>query len=401
MNQSYHLQNYDHVIPQYNPAEQEPPVYNLYIKPTYAVLLRQRNKTHIKKSIDQLKAEKNLKDNRVKGVLSKSSITKLKNAVNWLSAAAPVKYVYHKETNQRYKFKLNFITLTLPTTEHTISDNYFKKTLLHNFINTARYKFGLKSYIWKVETQANGNIHAHMTTDTFIHHADLRSCWNKILIKHGIMKPYTDKHSKMTFQEYNQTYNSEGKKDIFVIQKAYADGVNSNWSNPNSTDVKAVHKVKDIAAYLAKYLSKNEEDRRKITGRIWGCSYNISNANKLSVEITPGKNESFLRELFQKEIDWKPIEIKDKLTGAMRKIGELYLYELADWGKKIKGELLQLFNEHLFFIKNDIDVLGLKSFADVFSPGSDDNLKLKEVTVENSDFYGDFSPNPRQLSCPF
>lgn len=377
------------------------PIYDLFIKPTYSVLLRQRQNRTKHKSIHQKKAELNLKDNKVKGELSKTSKTKLTNAVNWMSAAAPIKRIYDKSTGQTFQFKLNFITLTLPTTEHKITDEYFKKKMLHNFINTCRYKFNLKSYIWKVETQKNGNIHAHFTTDTFIHYKDLRQTWNRILERHNALQPYTDKHNKMTFQEYNERYNKDGKKPESKVMAAYMEGVKSNWKNPNTTDIKAVHKIKDIAAYLAKYLSKNDDERRKVKGRIWGCSYNLSQANNLKVEIYPGKNEDVLIQMQQKEIDWKPIEVKDKLSGKMKKIGELYLYKLDQWGKDIKGTMYDMFQEHLFFIRNSIDVLGLRSYSDTFAYTIATTSEQFTNERDRIEHYGDFTPTTIQTVCPF
>lgn len=366
------------------------PIFNLYVKPTYSVLLPQRGKREQTRSQLQLKTEENLKDNRVKGELSKTSSTKLKNAINWLTAAAPTKRVYHKQSKSYYKFKLNFITLTLPTTDHNITDEYFKKKMLHNFLNTARYKFKLNNYIWKVETQKNGNIHAHITSDTFIHYEDLRKCWNKILIKHNVMQPYTEKHSKLTFEDYNNLYNPDNKHDILKIQKAFSDGCNSDWKNPNSTDVKAVHKIQDIASYLAKYLSKSDDERRQIKGRLWGCSYALSQANNLTIEVNPDNEKEILKCLMKKEIQFKELTIEDKLTSQPRKIGELFMHALKDWGTTITGELLDIYNEHLFFIRNNINTLALKSFDYTVVP------EIQTIEIVDKDDY--FTPIE---FCPF
>lgn len=368
----------------------EEPIFNLYVKPTYSVLLPQRSLRRNPLSQQQIKALDNLKDNRVKGELSKTSATKLKNAINWLTAAAPMKTVYHKPSGQKFKFKLNFITLTIPTTAHTISDEEFKKKLLHNFLNTARHKFGLKNYVWKVEAQRNGNIHAHLTTDTFIHYADLSKVWNKILSNYGLMQAYTDKHKDMTFEEYNKKYNSENKRSLDQVKTAWEKGQNSGWTQPNSTDVKAVHKIDDIAAYLIKYMAKSEEGKRTIKGRLWGCSYNLSQANNLTVEVRPDNEKSILTPLMQKEIDFKPIEIKDKLTGLPRKIGECFLYALKDWGNLIKGELNDIYSEHLFFIRNNINTEALRfyNYENIIQP-------------EPIEIYEAFNVPATPIECPF
>lgn len=366
------------------------PIFNLYIKPTYSVLIPQRGKREQKKSEAQLRAELNLKENKVKGELSNTSITKLKNAINWLTAAAPEKRVYHKETKKHYKFKLNFITLTLPTTEHSISDEYFKKKMLHNFLNTARYKFGLKNYVWKVEAQNNGNIHAHITTDTFIHYEALRKCWNKILDNNGLIAPYTQKHENMTFDEYNKIYNPDGKKAQSKVQQAFSSGCESKWKNPNSTDVKAVHKISDIAAYLVKYMAKSEEGKRKIKGRLWGCSYSLSQANNLTIEVNPENEKSILKPLMQPQINFKEITVNNKMSSIPKKIGELFMYAMKDWGTLIKGELLDIYHEHLFFIRNDINVQALKFM-------NYENL----IQPEPIEIYDDLIIGPKPEECPF
>jgi hypothetical protein len=92
------------------------------------------------------------------------------------------------------------------------------------------------AYVYRIETQENGNIHYHLVTNTFIHYHDLRVYWNR-----------------------------------YVNELGYVDRSTSN--DPNSTDVHKVADIKDMAAYCAKYLSKNNEnDRRRIDIRDWGCS---------------------------------------------------------------------------------------------------------------------------------
>jgi len=338
------------------------PVLELHINPTYSVCIPQRDNSERFRTETQRKNEQNLKDNSNKGVMSAKATKRLTNAVNWLVASAKNKWVYDKNSNKRFNFRVNFVTLTLPTTDHDITDNQFKADLLHNFINTCRYRYDMKNFVWKVEAQENGNIHAHFTTDTFIHWKDLRNVWNRILQKRGLIDKYRDKHSKMTFDEYNNLYNPTGEKTIEQIRRSFEIGKNSNWSDPNTTDVHSVFRVKDLAAYLAKYMSKKEEDRRKIKGRLWGCSYNLSENNKLVVEIQGQSDYDLLHELFKPEIHYKRIEAQSKLSRLPFTIGEIFFYKLSDWGKVLKGRLLEKFNEHRFNIRYNIDVLRPKKY---------------------------------------
>ncbi len=241
-----------------------------------------------------------------------------------------------------------------------MTDHQFKKELLHNFINTCRAAYGLKNYVWKVEAQANGNIHAHFTTDTFIHWKDVRRVWNRILDKKGIIDSYRNKHSSMTFDDYCTAYNPTGERDIQQLRNSYNAGCSSNWSDPNSTDVHAVHKVKDIAAYLAKYMGKNEDDRRSIKGRLWGCSYNLSESNKLIVEVHGTQDTEYLKELFKPEIAYKELTAVSSLSKLPFRVGEIFFYKISDWGTVLRGKLLEVFDKHRFNIRHNIDVKALQ-----------------------------------------
>jgi len=362
----------------------------LYVKPTYAVLMPDVSYYKKERSTLQIQNQLNLRENKVKGELSKKSQSKLKNAINWLWLSAEEKTIYHKATQQKHKFKLNFITLTLPTTEHNLSDHQFKRKILKNFFATAKYKFNLTNYVWKVETQDNGNIHAHITSDCFIHYDDLRHCWNKILKNHGLMAPYTLKHQSMNETVYIKTYFNEKTSTIENLKYRFAKGCQDNWANPNSTDVKAVHKVKDMAAYLIKYLSKNESGKRQIDGHLWGCSRTISSANNLTINIEPSNENEILPAVFQKEIEYKIITTTDKLTNQPKKIGELFFIKLTDWGTVIQGELYNIFANHLFKIRSNNPFLDF----DTFQPF---RVSAPVVSEEVIEFIG----QPIQTECPF
>lgn len=350
------------------------PIYELHVQPTYSVIIPQRSGNRSERSVLQFLNEKNLQlahetsrtneaGEVVKRTLSKKAVRRLTNAVNWLVVSARKKWIFDKSTGKRYSFFVNFVTLTLPTTDHTISDNHFKKVMLHNFINTCRYKFDMKNFVWKVEAQENGNIHAHFTTDTFIHWRALRDVWNRILLKNGLIDTYRKKHENMSFDDYYIAYQKGSEYCYNRLKKAYDYGVSTFWSDPNTTDVHSVHKVKDIGSYLAKYMGKKEDDRREISGRLWGCSYNLSESNKLVCELVGSQSVALSDELYYNNIKWKPIESVSKKTGISRTVGDIFFYKTSDWGKVIKGDLLQLYNEHRFNIRYNVDVEQAKSIV--------------------------------------
>lgn len=329
-------------------------IYELHIKPTYSVCIPQRNGYGGRKSDKQILNEENLKNNKHTGELSRKAQTRIKNAVNWLIASSKEKSIFVKELDKQIRFKISFITLTLPTTDHCISDHFFKQKLLHNFLNAARYSHNLQNFVWKVEAQANGNIHAHITTDIFMHWKDLRRIWNRILKKNGLIDKYQDKHKKLTLDEYLLMYGDKKNSNLTQLKKSYETGTAENWENPNSTDIHSVRKVNNLGAYLAKYLSKNEEGRRKISGKLWACSYNLSEQNKLIVELCDNQDYKYIECIDNVHIKQKDIMSKLDENNEQFLVGSLYLYKLEDWGRYIKGPLLELYNEHRFNIRNNI-----------------------------------------------
>jgi len=328
----------------------------IYIKPTYAVIMPTPNKSRGPLTDLQRENMRNLERNQHDGKLSQKSIRKLVNAVNWLVASAPKKWVFQKESGKRFSFRVNFVTLTLPTTDHDISDHHFKKIMLHAFINACRYRYDLKNFVWKVEAQANGNIHAHFTTDTYLPWRGVRDVWNRILAKNGLIDKYHDKHKDLSFQQYVNMYGDRDNVTTEDLRRRYQSGVDSNWRDPNSTDVHAVHKVKDIAAYLAKYMSKEEEERRKIKGRLWSCSYGLSQANGFSAIVEEELNSRDIEQLYNNGIEYHTIDVEDKITKEKRVIGTIFFFKLEDWKTKIRGRLSNLYHEVLFYLRNGMDL---------------------------------------------
>lgn len=264
---------------------------------------------------------KNLNDNGHKGRISNPAATKIKNAVNWLVASAPKKRVYDKKTGKHFYFKIAFVTLTIPAEAAGVTDNFFKKELLHPWLIMAKTKFGLKNYIWKVETTEKGTIHAHITIDAFIHHKNLRDTWNRILSKKGVLASYEAAHGH---------------------------------SNANSTDIHSVRNIENIAGYLCKYLTKSDDARRKVNGRLWGCNYELSHKNGLVVYVDPYEAQQVSRDLFKKEIDFKELVGKPDLLGQCQKFGELFFVRPGQWGKVLQGELARQYDIHRFHIRHNV-----------------------------------------------
>jgi hypothetical protein len=174
------------------------------------------------------------KDNR--------SISRLRNAIYFLMITSPFHRVYCKKEKRHFTFKLNFITLTL-SAEQQHDDYYIKNKMLDVFLKWMKRK-GANNYVWRAETQANGRIHFHITTNCYIHWRSIRDKWNSIQQVHSYLNTYFD------------TFHS---------------------LDPNSTDVKAVKNEGKAIRYIAKYMGKVAPGRREIQGHSFGYSQPLSN----------------------------------------------------------------------------------------------------------------------------
>jgi hypothetical protein len=282
---------------------------NLYIRPNYIVSLPEYDSPKNYYSQSFLDNKKNLKDNQHNGKLSAKSSKELKTVVNWLVSSAKKKSVYHKETDQHYTFKVNFVTLTLPDTETEITDKDFKEKLLNPFLTYCRKYLGLKNYVWKIEFQENGKLHAHLTTDSFIFWKDIRKAWNRRLNASGYLTDFTNKFGH---------------------------------SNPNSTDIHSVYKINDVSAYLAKYMAKNEQLTKQVKGRIWGCNYELTRNSKPKLFVWANEIHEIMKPLFNPIIEYKPIMSKPDSFGNVSQFGEMFFMKPFSWNL-INNEIKQLF----------------------------------------------------------
>jgi hypothetical protein len=123
-------------------------------------------------------------------------------------------------------------------------------------------------------------------------------------------------------------------------------------SDPNSTDVHAVYKVKDLAAYVAKYLSKSDTSSAAITGRIWGCNQELSANSKLHLFVDRDECHITMKALMCPAIEYKAIEVLNKLTQLPRKIGELFFVRPINWMLHIKGRIKEAYQKQCWRIRN-------------------------------------------------
>lgn len=281
----------------------EKPVYigkYVYIKPRQITVMNAYDVPKRFGSLAFQNNKKNLADNKHKGELSKKSQRKLATVVDWLIVSAKQKYVFDKRTQKHFAFKVNFITLTLPDTETPITEKELKKNLLHPWIVYMR-KYGyMRNYVWKIEFQENGKLHVHFTTDTFIHYDKIRDSWNRLLYNNGYLSKWFAEHGNY---------------------------------QPNSTDVHAVSKIKNLGGYIAKYMAKTSTYTHTATSRLWGCNYELSRALKTNVHIFPPDEERSLRPLMSNDVGYKPLIRESGILNQISIYGEVFWLHPHQWSK--------------------------------------------------------------------
>lgn len=225
---------------------------------------------------------------------TRKSTKRLSNSINWLLLFADKKRVYAKDTKKIFSFRLAFITLTLPS-EQKHDDQFVKEHLLQPFLYWMN-RYYKTNYVWKAEAQLNGNIHFHITIDTFIHWKSVRAKWNQLCAKHGYCKVFQD--------GTNDKGNAATQIKTVINELQCAQYIGSymakkNQWNPdkhgklykragNSRCNAFSHPVIDVISP-----ADNLIFLRFISGRLWGCSENLS---KIDVNLMEGFDADFWSE---------------------------------------------------------------------------------------------------------
>lgn len=213
-------------------------------------------------------------DKKHNGKVSIHARRKVSKAIEYLLFMANDKYLPDTAHGQCYKFKLAFITLTLPSSQ-CHSDKVIKDKLLNQFLVELRYYNNVNNYVWRAEKQANGNIHFHILVDRFVPWSELRDRWNRIANKLGYVDRYRDEMRK--FHEGGFKVRSDLLKNWEYKNqvRAYKAGKANDWNSPNSTDIHSLQRIHRVKEYVLKYCTKDERDG-SVDGRMWGCNFELS-----------------------------------------------------------------------------------------------------------------------------
>jgi hypothetical protein len=198
------------------------------------------------------------------------------------------------------RYKLTFITLTLPS-KQVHSDNEIKSKCLNQFLIELKKNYGVSRYIWKAEKQENNNIHFHIIADKYIKWKEIRECWNRIINKLGYVDRYESNMREFYKNGFRLSTHSKDKRTENQQKKAFQTLVDNNYRNPNSTDIHALYKVKNIQAYISKYLAKGVTKTARIEQmnqiELLICEFQKSNEDLIFCQLNTKSNTIEYKEL--------------------------------------------------------------------------------------------------------
>jgi len=259
-------------------------------------------------SVSRKKRSKLPKFSSVKGVISSKSKKRLFNAFDWLRYIAREKKAKDPKTGRIFTFRLSFITLTLSDTQRH-SDKFVKNNMLSPFLEALKKRYPKLSYIWKAETQDNGNIHFHITTDHFIPLSYVQQLWNRQQRKYGYLDNYCRIYHKFNAPstEIKAVRNDNQVLSYFnkYFAKSYTDDDIKKFQESLEVLKTKLFKVhnKDIKLNLMSEIRRlekkiSEAKRRKVNGAIWDSTANIkSNTFTLSELDLPSDANKILNSL--------------------------------------------------------------------------------------------------------
>jgi hypothetical protein len=216
------------------------------------------------------------------GKLTQGAKKRMTRAIDLLVQSSKKTWGKNEVTGKRTSHTLSFITLTISNNNNLTGRQGFDLIFSH-FLQWMRRTAKVTTYIWKAEVQERGQLHYHITTPSWIHYQKIRQKWNSLQQAAGITNDY---------------YSEHGHYD------------------PNSTDIKEVRMVNDLAGYMKKefcksiqnpYVQREEKiNERLVTnqitkeqqeqqlkelsiemkgwGKLWDCSKNLKAEKYYTIE---------------------------------------------------------------------------------------------------------------------
>ncbi len=142
----------------------------------------------------------------------------------------------NKDTTQDYRNQIyfTFVTLTLPS-KQLHSDQTIKNQMLDPFVEwlkdspekTKRKGCNVEAYLWRAESQENGNLHFHLICDRWIDHQRVRQKWNDISERLGYVSRYK-KIQEYFYRDGFKIREEQAAKQVemlqYIVMRAIEDG---------------------------------------------------------------------------------------------------------------------------------------------------------------------------------
>ena len=244
------------------------------------------------------------KSNKSNGETSEKAAKRIKQKIELLYSVAKTKTIYSKKKEKSFRYKVGFLTLTLPSMQ-IHSDNKIHETCFAPFIRAIRLKRPDFMYVWKAETQENGNLHYHVCTNSFLHKDYINDRWN-----------------------------------YWVNKLSYVDNYGKDC--PPSAKIQVCYGENGLASYMAKYMGKNDSRRRTVTIKTWDCSECLK-AIKTSTIIEP--------EMMLELKEFKAIRLSEKNLRGEEIPMKIHMYKAEKIMKKQCPNVMSIWNNALIKIK--------------------------------------------------
>ena len=276
--------------------------------------------------------------------VSESARKSIIEKINWLYFMATPRYKKSIHGKEIFNFRINFLTLTLPSKQvHPTS--VITKECLNQFLTELKQTHQMENFIWRLEFQKNGNVHYHLVTDVFLDYVIVLKSWNRILSKLGYIQPYTEKHALMSLDQYCKAYSNNGQTPFETLKKRYARGRALSWKVPNTVDVKSVMGSKKIAFYISKYFGKKDKsgtEKNELDNinnamglRLWFCSRSLSKLKKIS-DFVPA---------FAIDLVSIVKQAKD-LFVVVHEYCTSFFFSISELPNEIKGTIIKILREY-------------------------------------------------------
>ena len=262
---------------------------------------------------------------------AKKRLTKAIENIVMLAQPKEHNFISKRSGQERtIKFDLNFITLTVHSPDRMIKGKEGHNVLLEPFLLWMKRHHNLNLYVWKAELQKRGQLHYHITSDTFIDRHELWLKWGELNDKAGYLTEWWKKHKRTKINQYGE-----------ILPNYPVAG----------TDVHSVYKIRNTAQYLKKCIfkeydirgemAKDNPDKISIEGKVWDCSLTLKAATYYKTDGGTG-TENYIKQA--------------EARGEARKSyadEHCTIYEFLRPAKLVMSQYDRLlYNEHITRIKN-------------------------------------------------